>query len=69
MRQVEIGRWLEQHGLGVVFDDPSRQLEHYLESLTPGRYAELEARSDAAPRDLFCFDRGACGDLVEALTA
>lgn len=69
LRQVEIGRWLDRHGLGVLFDDPGRQLEHYLDRLTPERYAELEARSDAAPRALFCFDRGACGELVEALTA
>jgi hypothetical protein len=63
---VETGRWLAARGLGVRLDDVS-ELEGFLDSLTPERYAELRAAVEATPADAFAADREACRRLVEAL--
>jgi succinoglycan biosynthesis protein ExoL len=65
---VETGRWLRQRGLGVILDDPERELEAFLDQQTAETYARLEAASLAAPRSLFCAEEAACEDLVRALS-
>ena len=64
---VEMGRWLRRHGLGVTLDDPGTQLEAFLDGLTPGAYARLEAASLTAPRSLFYADPASCESFVEGL--
>lgn len=66
---VETGAWLAERGLGVQMSDPAAELEALLEAMTPERYAELSARSAAAPRSLFVADDGDCRRLTQALAS
>ena len=66
---VETGAWLRSHGLGVLMDDPTRQLEATLEAMTATRYAQLRAQAAAARPELFSADVEDCRALVTALAA
>jgi succinoglycan biosynthesis protein ExoL len=66
---VETGAWLAANGLGVLMDDPARQLEAALEAMTPARYAQLAAEAAAARPELFSADVEDCRALVRALGA
>jgi succinoglycan biosynthesis protein ExoL len=68
-RSVEIGRWLRAKGLGVTLADPAAELEGFLDSLTPERYARLEAASLTAPTGLFTAGPETCAALVRQLQA
>ena len=67
LRGVELGRWCAQHGVGVLLDDPERQLEAFLEQLTPEAYAQMEAAGAAAPIGLFAANLDTCHALVRDL--
>jgi hypothetical protein len=66
---VETGRWLAAHGLGVLFDDPLRELETFFERLDADGYRRLEARSAAADPRLFRADTADCERLGAALAS
>lgn len=64
---TETANWLEKLGLGVVFDDPAKQLECFLEELTPASYAQMKAACRRAPRSVFAADAADCKRLRESL--
>lgn len=66
LRDVQTGRYLEQHGFGVRLAK-AEDLETFLEGLTSQRYAELRAELAGQPRDAFVADEAACRHLVEGL--
>jgi hypothetical protein len=68
LASVETGRALARLGVGLAIDDP-RDLEPFLESLTPERYAGLQRALARAPRKAFVADRNDCRALVEAIGA
>lgn len=63
-RSTETGRWLAARGLGVLTDDPARDLPEFLKGLTVERYAELAARAQALPVGDVVTDRRDCEALV-----
>ena len=63
----ETGRWLDTHGLGVLFDRPETGLEAFLDSLTPETYAALRARHENAPPSLFTIGPEDCARLVAVI--
>lgn len=63
---VQTGRFLEARGLGVRLDSPA-DLEVFLETLTPARYAALRAELEAAPQAWFCANAEDCRRLAERL--
>lgn len=67
--ETETARWLSARGLGVTFDDPERELEPFLETLTPSRYLELKNVARAAPRADFVADDGDCERLRRLLAS
>jgi hypothetical protein len=67
LANVETGRWLAARGLGHLMQDPARELEPFLEALTPQRYAALQRASLAAPVDSFVATQRDCERLVRAL--
>jgi hypothetical protein len=64
---VATGAWLHRHGLGVLFSDPARELEPFLEGLTATAYGTLERACLAVPRGAFVANSGECGRLASAL--
>ncbi len=66
---VETGRWLARHGLGVLFEDPLRELEAFFERLDADAYRRLEARSACADPALFRAGKTECERLHAALAA
>ena len=55
--EVETGRWLAQHGCGLLVNDVEADLHRFFDGLTAAGYAELVQRSAAVPR----------GDLIADL--
>jgi succinoglycan biosynthesis protein ExoL len=54
MRSVETGRWLDEHGVGVLLDEPAGStLATYLADLTPDAYAATRAAFLALPPSTF----------------
>jgi hypothetical protein len=66
-RKTETGRWLSARGLGLLLDNPERDLERLLETLTPDRYEALSQLHRSAPKRHFVFDRGDCLNLAVQL--
>ena len=66
--QTETARWLSGRGLGVVLAEPERDLESFLDSLTPLRFERLKAAARAAPRNAFITDEADCQRLKQLLT-
>ena len=70
LREVETGRWLQQHGLGLLLDLPLQDsVETLLTSMTPQIYRDAAARLAAANRGLFQWTDADCADLVTRLGA
>jgi len=68
LRTVETGRWLQQHGVGLLLDLPLEQgLHELLTALTPQSYREASARLWASERRLFQRTDAECKALVERL--
>ncbi|MCR5880885.1 glycosyltransferase [Phenylobacterium sp. J367] len=67
LASVETGRYLARRGVGVRLDDP-RDLEAFLERLTPAAYARLRAEVDAVPAADLMADEADCRRLVEAFS-
>ncbi|HEX4079563.1 MAG TPA: glycosyltransferase [Rhizomicrobium sp.] len=67
LRRTETGRWLGERGLGIWFDDPSTELEPFLEQLTPERYRTLKRSARAVPRSFFVAERADCTRLAWVL--
>ncbi len=67
LAQTETGRWLQQRGIGVVFDSPRHELGCFLEHLTSGAYGRLRQAGRSHPRRTFVADRTDCESLVNAL--
>jgi len=60
---TETAEWLGRLGLGVLLDDPEKELETFLERLTPETYSKLKQASAAAPRNAFVVGKGECDRL------
>ncbi len=63
---TETARWLRCQGIGVVLSSLSG-LEDFLRGLTPERYAQLKAASQAAPRSAFIAGEEDCRQLLDSL--
>lgn len=63
---VQTGRYLAEHGFGVRLGRPE-DLEGFLETLTPERYAVLRAELAAQPMTEFVADESDCRRLVEGV--
>ncbi|WP_309089835.1 glycosyl transferase family 1 [Phenylobacterium sp.] len=66
LQDVQTGRYLADHGFGVRLARPE-DLEGFLETLTPDRYAALKAELAAQPLSAFRADESDCRRLVEGL--
>jgi succinoglycan biosynthesis protein ExoL len=64
---VETGRWLARRGVGVLLEDPLRELEAFFESLDADGYRVLEARMAAVDPNEFRADRAECDRIQSAL--
>jgi succinoglycan biosynthesis protein ExoL len=70
LRNVETGRWLQQHGLGLLLDLPLEEgVEKLLTTMTPETYRDGVARLNTADRRLFQWTDAECRDLVARLGA
>ncbi|MBV9995261.1 MAG: glycosyl transferase family 1 [Caulobacteraceae bacterium] len=67
LKGTEVGRWLEQRGLGLVVEDPLYDLERFFGDLDAGAYRTLEEKSRRAPPEWFRAGTGDCGRLLQAL--
>ena len=67
LARTETGRWLNQRGIGVLFDSPGDELGCFLEHLTAGAYGRLRQAVRSQPRRSFVADRTDCESLVNAL--
>jgi succinoglycan biosynthesis protein ExoL len=68
LADVETGRWLTQHGIGVVLREPLlHQLVDFFRRLDSGAYLGLTRAVRALPRSTFVSGRAECRDLVDAL--
>lgn len=67
LASAQTGRWLARQGLGLLIDDPERQLEALLETLSVDVYARARQASLAAPSEAFVADRGDCDHLLGVL--
>lgn len=64
---VETGRWLARHGVGVLMEDPLRELEAFFERLDADGYRALEQRMAALDPNVFRADRAECERIHSAL--
>ena len=64
---VETGRWLARRGVGVLLEDPLRELEALFERLDADGYRALEARMASVDPNAFRADRAECERLHSAL--
>lgn len=70
LRDVETGRWLQQHGIGLLLDPPLEDgVEKLLTTMTPQIYLDAAARLGACDRGLFQWTDAECRDLVGRLAA
>lgn len=67
LTNVETGRWLERHDVGVRVDDPAAELPNLLTATTPEAMAALRARAANLPRDLLVAGPADCRALVAAV--
>lgn len=67
LARTETGRWLKQHGHGVLLDSPGDELGCFLEHLTAAAYGRLRQSVRSQPRRSFVADREDCESLVNAL--
>jgi succinoglycan biosynthesis protein ExoL len=68
LARTETGRWLQQRGIGVLFDSPGDELGCFLEHLSSSAYGRLRQAVRSQPRRSFVADRTDCESLVNALT-
>ena len=66
MAEVETGRWLKTHAIGVCLDE-MEDAEAQLATMSVERYAALSRAVTSLPRELFVADRDECVRLVEQL--
>lgn len=64
---TETAAALARLGTGLVLDDPARDLDALVTTLTPAVYAREAARAAAVPRTAFVADDAECRSLVAAL--
>ena len=67
LRAVQTGRWLADHGAGLLLDDPEADLPRLFGELTPARYAELRAAALAVPIEDLRTSSEDCRRLVARL--
>ncbi len=67
-RETETGRWVENHGVGVLVSDPVKDTVALMETMTPELFAKL-AQAAAIDLKYVTADAAACTALVEALGA
>jgi hypothetical protein len=64
---TETAAWLTRLGLGVILNDPEKELEAFLESLSPDKYLALGKAAAAAPRGAFVAGKDECERLARLL--
>jgi succinoglycan biosynthesis protein ExoL len=70
LRDVETGRWLQTHGLGLLLKPPlEASVEQLLTTMTPQLYRDAVDRLSATDRGLFQWTDAECADLVARLGA
>jgi succinoglycan biosynthesis protein ExoL len=70
LRDVETGRWLQQHGLGLLLELPLEEsVEKLLSTMTLQIYRDAATRLGAASRRLFEWTDAECHELVSRLAA
>jgi succinoglycan biosynthesis protein ExoL len=70
LRGVETGRWLQQHGVGLLVDLPLEDsVRELLTTMTPQTYRAALGRLEASDRSLFQWTDADCEDLVDRLRA
>jgi succinoglycan biosynthesis protein ExoL len=70
LRGVETGRWLQQHGVGLLVDLPLEQsVGELLTRMTPQTYRDAMGLLESANRGLFQWTDADCKDLVDRLGA
>ncbi|MGH6955827.1 MAG: glycosyl transferase family 1 [Caulobacteraceae bacterium] len=67
LASTETGRWLAARGLGLLVEDPARDLDRFFASLDAQAYLVLEARSRTAPSAWFSAGDEDCKALLQAL--
>jgi succinoglycan biosynthesis protein ExoL len=67
LADVETGSWLARRGVGVLLEDPLRELEAFFERLDAHGYRALEARMASVDPNAFRADRAECERLHSAL--
>jgi succinoglycan biosynthesis protein ExoL len=67
LAEVETGRWLMRHDVGITLDDPVRDLPPILAGMTADRMAAMHAPIDALPRAELVADAAACRAFADAV--
>lgn len=66
---VEVGRWVDGRGAGLLLSQPLPDLVALIDRLTPEAYLELRRGVRAIPPETFVYDQADCRRLVSALAA
>jgi hypothetical protein len=64
---TESADWLHRAGIGVALNDPARDLEPFLDSLTAEKFSALACAARKVPRHAFVATSADCQQLVRAL--
>jgi succinoglycan biosynthesis protein ExoL len=67
LRRTETGRWLQGRNLGILLDDPQKDLESTLERLDGEKFDALKAACAAAERSLFVTTPADCEEIARRL--
>jgi succinoglycan biosynthesis protein ExoL len=67
LQGTETASWLSALGLGVIFNDPAKELESFLENLSPGSYCRFKCASLSVSRTAFVARQSECDRLGRLL--
>jgi len=67
LRSVEVGRWLAQHGTGMLIDDDLGDLDRLLTEMTPESFAALRRAVMQIPRAALITEPAECSRLAAAM--
>lgn len=68
LRSVATGAWLEEHGVGLLLDDPAAELPPLLDALTPAAYAALHRAVAGVPANAVTMDQAQARAIAAAIT-
>lgn len=67
-KEVETGRWLARHGVGLIVDNVEKEVRARLTGLNEPTYRSMRDAIGIIPREALIADAGDCRSLVQALT-